>query len=133
QKQQPIALLIVCSELLEYFLFCERISIAHFVLSVNVLHMTQTQRNNASLLHSKGDRIRILNDHLRKTFTGGRVLITRSIAELDQRLRARVLLTVRDYDEFDAANDPYHEHDLAFFELERERYFFKIDYFDLNA
>jgi Protein of unknown function (DUF3768) len=95
--------------------------------------MAQIQKNDLHRLHSKGDRIRILNDHLRKTFTGGRVLITRSIAELDQRLRARVLLAVRDYDEFNTANDPYHEHDLAFFELEGERYFFKIDYFDLNA
>jgi hypothetical protein len=83
--------------------------------------------------HSKADRIRVLNDHLRTTFTSGLILITGSIAELDKRRRARVLLAVRDHNTFDAANDPHHEHDLAFFEVDGERYFFKIDYFDLDT
>ncbi len=81
----------------------------------------------------KADKIRVLNDHLRTTFTGGRVLITASIAELDHHLRARILLAVRDYREFGAENDPHHEHDIAFFEVDGERFFFKVDYYDLAA
>jgi hypothetical protein len=84
-------------------------------------------------MSSTADTIRILNDHLRTTFTGGCVLITASIAELDQRLKARVLLAARDFREFDSDNDPHHEHDMAFFEVDGERYFFKVDYYDLAA
>jgi hypothetical protein len=84
-------------------------------------------------MHSKSDRIRTLNDHLRTTFIGGRILITSSVAVLEQGVKARVLLAVRNFKEFDADNDPYHEHDLAFFEVDGERYFFKVDYYDLSA
>jgi len=84
-------------------------------------------------MQSKADIIRILNDHLRTTFTGGCILVTASIAELDQRRRAQVLLAVREFKEFDADNDPHHEHDVAFFEVDGERYFFKVDYYDLTA
>jgi hypothetical protein len=84
-------------------------------------------------MESKSDRIRILNDYLRKTFTGGRIVITASIAELDQWRKARVLLAVRDFNEFDADNDPHHEHDVAFFVVDGVLYFFKVDYYDLNT
>jgi Protein of unknown function (DUF3768) len=84
-------------------------------------------------MDSKPIQIRTLNDYLRKTFTGGRILITASIPELNQHQRARVLLAVREFDEFDADNDPHHEHDLAFFEVDGERYFFKVDNYDLST
>jgi len=44
----------------------------------------------------KSGRIRILNDYLRTTFTGGRVVVTASIAELEQQQKTRVLLAVRE-------------------------------------
>ncbi|HUI22008.1 MAG TPA: DUF3768 domain-containing protein [Methylocella sp.] len=34
---------------------------------------------------------------------------------------------------FDPDNDPHHEHDLAFFDVDGERYFFKVDYYDLST
>ena len=82
---------------------------------------------------SKSGRIGILNDYLRKTFTGGRIVMTASIAELDQQRKVRVLLAVRAFNEFDADNDPHHEHDVAFFAVDGERYFFKVDYYDLST
>jgi hypothetical protein len=84
-------------------------------------------------MDSKSGRIRILNDYLRTTFTGGRIVVTASIAELDQQRKARVLLAVRKFNKFDADNDPHHEHDVAFFEVDGERYFFKVDYYDLST
>jgi hypothetical protein len=84
-------------------------------------------------MNPKGDAIRILNDHLRMTFTGGRIIVTASIAELDCERKASVLLAVRSFNDFGPDNDPYHEHDLGFFEVEGDRYFFKVDYFDVNA
>jgi hypothetical protein len=33
---------------------------------------------------------------------------------------------------FTEDNDPHHEHDIAFFEVRGKRFFFKIDYYDVN-
>jgi hypothetical protein len=84
-------------------------------------------------MSSKSDSIRILNDHVRTTFTGGLIVLTRSIAELDEQLRAQILAAVRTFNQFGPANDPYQEHDMAFFEVAGDRYFFKLDYFDVHA
>jgi len=82
---------------------------------------------------STADKIRFLNDHLRTTFIGGCILVTSSIAELEPELKAKILVAVREFKDFNSDNDPHHEHDLAFFEVDGERYFFKVDYFDLDA
>ncbi len=79
----------------------------------------------AVVMHSNPDAIRVLNDHLRITFTGGCILVTASIAGLDAQLKARVLLAVREFNDFSSDIDPHHEHDLAFFEVDGERYFSK--------
>lgn len=44
----------------------------------------------------------------------------------------RLLDYTMNYKGFDDDNDPWHEHDMAFFDFEGERYFFKIDYYDVN-
>ena len=86
-------------------------------------------------MSSKSDSIRIVNDHVRTTFTGGLIVLTRSIAELDEPLRAQILAAVRTFNQFGPANDydPYQEHDMAFFNVAGDRYFFKLDYFDVHA
>ena len=40
-----------------------------------------------------------------------------------------MLLAVQSFSDFTKDNDPYGEHDFGSFELEGERYFFKIDYY----
>jgi hypothetical protein len=100
---------------------------------VSVINHQQHPTRNATTMHPKSDQIRVLNDHLRTTFTGGLIVVTSSIAELDMQRRTRILSAVRDFKEFDADNDPYHEHDVAFFDVDGERYFFKVDYYDRNA
>ena len=75
-------------------------------------------------------RIRELNDLLRATFTGGRVVITAAVAALDEVTRAKVLSTARMFNNFTRHNDPHGEHDCFFFQVEAERYFAKIDYYD---
>ena len=84
-------------------------------------------------MESKSNRIRALNDQLRMTFTGGLILITASLAKTDEERKARVLRAAREFDKFDADNDPYHEHDVGFFEVDSERYFFRVDYYDRNV
>ena len=39
---------------------------------------------------------------------------------------------MREFRHFDDATDPLNEHDLAFFEAEGEKWFFKWDYYDLT-
>jgi hypothetical protein len=80
-------------------------------------------------------RIRELNDALRRTFAGGRVMLTSGVDALPPDVKAKVLQAVKSFDKFDSDNDPHHEHDFGAFEIEGERYFFKLDYYspDLNA
>ena len=70
---------------------------------------------------SKGDksiRIRELNDLLRRTFTGGKVVMTDGVAALPEVDLAQLLAKVRSFDEFTNDNDPYGEHDFGSFELD---------------
>ena len=75
-------------------------------------------------------RIRELNDLLRATFTGGKVVMTAAVAALDNATRANVLNTARTFNSFTRHNDPYGEHECFFFQVDGERYFVKIDYYD---
>jgi hypothetical protein len=81
------------------------------------------------LSKSISKRIRELNDNLRQTFTGGRVLITEGVDALSPQIKAAVLQQVRHYDRFDHDNDPRGEHDFGNFEFAGDRFFFKIDYY----
>jgi hypothetical protein len=79
---------------------------------------------------STSDRIRVLNDNFRSTFVGGRVLTTASVAELPVVSKARLFLAVQSFSDFTKDNDPHGEHDFGSIELEGEKYFWKIDYYD---
>jgi Protein of unknown function (DUF3768) len=74
--------------------------------------------------------IAALNDTLRKTFEGGRVVITSSVSTLPPVLVAAVLERVRTFTDFTPDNDPYGEHDFGSFELAGHKFFWKIDYYD---
>jgi Protein of unknown function (DUF3768) len=58
-------------------------------------------------------RIRELNDTLRTTFTGGRVLMTAGVNALSEVDKAAVLRKVQTFDGFNRDNDPYGEHDFV--------------------
>lgn len=75
-------------------------------------------------------RIRALNDQLRRSLHGGRILITHGVAALGvDRLRA-IVTEMRNFDRFDEANDPYGEHDFGALTISGRRIFWKIDYLD---
>ncbi|WP_105421864.1 DUF3768 domain-containing protein [Neorhizobium sp. T25_27] len=71
-----------------------------------------------------------LNDRLRETFTGGRVMLTRAVQALLDDERAQLLQAVRQFDAFDAANDPHGEHEFGRVLVAGQGYFWKIDHFD---
>ena len=77
-------------------------------------------------------KIRALNDYLRTTFSGGRVMMTRAFAALPENVQAEALARLRTFDAFTRDNDPHGEHDCAVFH-EPEGVgplLFKIDYYD---
>jgi hypothetical protein len=76
------------------------------------------------------DRIRALNDALRTTLTGGRVMFTQGVAALGQEAQRQIIEALRRYDEFDADNDPYGEHDFGMIVVQGHELLFKIDYYD---
>ena len=76
--------------------------------------------------------IKTLNDNFRKTFIGGRVMLTSGIRAKTQDEIAEILEKVRSFDNFTTDNDPYGEHDFGSFDYKGQKIFFKIDYYDLN-
>ncbi len=76
------------------------------------------------------ERIRALNDQLRRFHIGGRVMITRGVLAEGETFLATALLMIAAFADFSDANDPYGEHDFGALTVGRERLFWKIDYYD---
>ena len=79
---------------------------------------------------SQTDRIRTLNDDLRKNLLSGLAMITPGVAALGLEAVDRIVKTIAIFDDFCHANDPHEEHDFGAFEVEGHTIFFKIDYYD---
>jgi len=75
-------------------------------------------------------KIARLNDAFRRSFLGGKVVITAGVHALPETVRAAALVRVSRFSEFTKENDPHGEHDFGRFELYREEFFWKIDYND---
>lgn len=103
------------------------------------MELTQEQ------IEAKKKQIREGNDLLRTTFFPflGTVVFTRGLAA--NPLRDEALSAVRSFTEFTEGNDPHGEHDFGAVEVESEKgrfcekrnkryekFFFKIDYYDLK-
>ncbi|KQO49443.1 hypothetical protein ASF24_09915 [Methylobacterium sp. Leaf86] len=79
---------------------------------------------------TRTDRVRALNDAFRQSFAGGHVMLSRGIATLPAALRHEAEASVKSFQAFAAAGDPYGEHDFGAFDLARQRCFWKIDTYD---
>ena len=76
------------------------------------------------------ERIRALNDTLRVSGIGGKIMLSRGVAALDEETGFRILRAVALFDDFTEDNDPYGEHDCAIVSFDGYRVMFKIDYYD---
>ncbi len=74
----------------------------------------------------------LINDTFRKTFQGGKVVLTRGIRALSKTEVAEIMLKVSKFNDFTVANDPYEEHDYGAFEYHGKKICWKIDYYDKN-
>lgn len=84
----------------------------------------------SGMMVSKVAAIRDLNDAFRRSFLGGRVMVTTAVDSLDAVERFALLLAVRRFDSFDAGNVPHGEHDFGSIDLHGVRFFWKIDCYD---
>jgi hypothetical protein len=75
-------------------------------------------------------RIRDLNDAFRKTFAGGKMVLTAGVAALLEMVKASVLAKLAEFDDFTPANDPHGEHDFLSFEHCNRTFFWKCDYYN---
>ena len=78
----------------------------------------------------KSALIRALNDSLRTTFLGGRVVMTSGVQMLPEDQLTKLLTAVRAFKDFDEENDPHEEHDFGSILQDGVKFFWKIDYFD---
>ena len=79
---------------------------------------------------TKTDRIRELNDELRQHLLGGSAVVTPGVAALGAEAVQRIVRAIAVFDDFHHDNDPHQEHDFGAFEVEGNKLFFKIDYYD---
>lgn len=80
----------------------------------------------------KTEKIRRINDEFRRSFAGGRVVMTAGVATLPMFVRNQALARTRAFDDFNADNDPHGEHDFGRFEIDGNVFYWKIDYYDEN-
>ena len=77
-------------------------------------------------MNATTERIRALNDELRRNLPSGHAVMTAGIAALGPEAVARIVKTIAVYDDFCHANDPHQEHDFGSFEADGHTIFFKI-------
>jgi len=87
-------------------------------------------QNNQPSVQERQVKIARLNDQLRRTYIGGKVVQTCGIARLTPETQLAVHRAIQEFDDFSDDNDPYSEHDMAGVEVEGHRIFWKIDYYD---
>ncbi len=75
-------------------------------------------------------RIAALNDMLRQTYWGGKVMMTDGVAALPEDTQHAIFHAVQHYDSFTRENDPHGEHDFGNVVVGRVSCFWKIDYYD---
>jgi len=75
-------------------------------------------------------RIQSLNDMLRTTFIGGRVVTTEGLRAQGEEFVEQAFSAVRNFTEFSEENDPHGEHDFGAFDIGETTVFWKIDYYD---
>ena len=76
------------------------------------------------------ERIRELNDQFRRSYQGGKVMMTSGINALPASVKFRILEKVRTFEAFSKENDPHEEHDFGAFQEGGHKVFFKLDYYD---
>lgn len=79
----------------------------------------------------QSSRIRDLNDAFRKAMPRD-VYLTAGVAALPAEIQTEAIWRVKTFDAFTEDNDPRGEHDFGAFNIEGQKFFWKIDMYDQN-
>ena len=82
---------------------------------------------------SRAIKIARLNDTFRRTFLGGRVILTTGVSMMNPEQRMALFTYIQMFDKFTSDNDPYKEHDFGQIIFSGEKYYWKIDYYNLDT
>ena len=97
------------------------------------LYETPPPTDSAVQEKIRRNKIRTLNDLLRTTFIGGKVVMTQGIASMTALQQYEITKKVQTFSDFSKDNDPHGEHDYGSFDFEQNRIAWKIDYYDQNV
>jgi len=81
----------------------------------------------SDVLTENAAAIAALNDKFRRSFSGGKMVMTPGIADLAPDDLVQVLAKVRGFESFEEGDDPYGEHDFGAFDHGGQKIFWKID------
>jgi Protein of unknown function (DUF3768) len=73
-----------------------------------------------------------LNDTLRKTGTGGTIMLTQGVMALKDFDKAVLTAALANYDAFDSNSDPHGERDFGDLTVFGTELLWKIDYYDID-
>jgi hypothetical protein len=85
----------------------------------------------AAMVVGETHLVRDLNDAFRRSFAGGRVVLTPGIAGMSDADRLATIKTVQSFTAFTPENDPYGDHDFGSVVVAGQTVFWKIDCYDL--
>ncbi len=91
-----------------------------------------TLASSTSATSDRNERIRRLNDDLRRFGRGGIIMLSAGIAALSIEEARAIVEEVRSFEDFTDDNDPYRDHDLGLFRHKGEKIMWKIDYYDTD-
>ena len=82
------------------------------------------------MTESSTARIRELNDAFRKTFAGGKMVMSAGVTALPEMVKASALVKLAEFTDFTLENDPHGEHDFLSFVHCNRTFFWKCDYYN---
>ena len=92
--------------------------------------MTESQTPAAARIRALNDALRTSRDPFEALIMNGTLVVTEAVALCGEPFVSHAVAAVRTFAAFDGDNDPWQEHDMAFLEVDGERIFFKVDYYD---
>ena len=92
--------------------------------------MTESQAPQAARIRELNDALRTCADPSLRLVINGQLVITRGIHDRGDAFFKNAVAAVRAFNDFTPDNDPHGEHDMAFLDVDGERIFFKVDYYD---
>jgi hypothetical protein len=92
--------------------------------------MTAREQESCAQSTPRAERIALLNDTLRQTAEGGRIVVTSGVKALHGFEAGTLLKQVAAYDSFNSDNDPHGERDFGDLDYCGAELLCKIDYYD---